>query len=429
MSFSRGKILAWAVFLTAVLALLVPVILIERQILAHTEGNPTLPQDESFINIVVGKNLAFYGVWGLSKYAFVPAASSLLYPVALVPVFFIAGAHLVIPLLINLIAAILLLRVVQRELLRRQVAPTVQLAVLLLLIFLPPLPLLVVSGMEYSLFLLFTALFARAFSRGLEEDRLPTDVYVYAGLLVATRIEGFLLVAAACIVLGYQRQRITAVQPDYQRQRRSVILLASAAALPVLLFGSLSFAKGGAFIPSALLEPLGGGIYTAAIIGCALVVVAFTYPYKRQWLASSLLGLIAIIRTGTLSADVIRTSIDTYEQQVQAARFVHRYYYRYGLSLNQPGILSYFSEGRKVDITSVYSDSLSMQLGARMAIVTGAPSGVQPLSPRWGKVASWNNPGNSIFFYASDTGTGRRLKENLREYERRLPAGLRVRYY
>ena len=146
-------------------------------------------------------------------------------------------------------------------------------------------------------------------------------------------------------------------------------------------------------------------------------------------MTGTLLGLFALTRLSTFSEDVIRNSIDTYQQPVQAARFIHRYYYKYGLGLNQLGILSYFSEGRKVDITSLYSDSLSQKAAARMAIVIGERPGAQRLSHRWDKVACWYNPGNSISFYASDTGTGRRLKENLREYQRLLPGGLQVRYY
>jgi hypothetical protein len=192
---------------------------------------------------------------------------------------------------------------------------------------------------------------------------------------------------------------------------------------------------------------LGVGIYTAALVGSVLVIVtlAIPLPYKRQWLASSLFGIIAIIRTTSLLDYASQTSVATYQQEVQAARFVHRYYYRAGISLNEAGAISYFSEGRKVDLTGiatysffrgekrvllspVTSDSISWWEGAHLAILSGPRSGSRPAG-HWGKVASWSNPPNNIYFYALDTFAGRQLKEQMREYERLLPARIQVKYY
>ncbi len=64
-------------------------------------GSVLFPQDNAFVDITVARNMAFFRVWGLSKYAFQSASTSLLYPLVLAPVFFIFGAHLVIPLVVN----------------------------------------------------------------------------------------------------------------------------------------------------------------------------------------------------------------------------------------------------------------------------------------------------------------------------------------
>ena len=435
---SSAKLGSYAVLLVSVLALLLPVILIERNILSHTGGNFTLPQDESYTNIAVGKNLAFYGVWGLSKYAFQTASSSLLYPLVLVPFLFIAGAHLILPILVNAIAAILLLGVLQRVLRGRGLSLAAQLVTLLLVVFLSPLPLLVISGMEYTLFLLFLALFLNAFSRP-RRWRL----YVFAALLVATRYEGLVILAVASAILLYRRQGWTA------------LWLSLAALLPVILFGILSLSKGGHLIPPALLQPQGGGVYTAMIVGAILLSLLLTVPvryeqkwlaatYQRQWMTYGIFALIAVLRSYSSLGDVTETCINTYNQQIQAAQFVHRYYYRAGVSLNEIGAVSWFSEGRKVDLTGIanyaprrgkerhywsptYTDSLSWSEGARLAILSGPQSNTRPVG-RWDKIASWNNPGN-IIFYALDTASGRRLKEHLREYEKSLPAGMQVQYY
>ena len=150
---SSGKTLA--VFAAAVLLLLIPVVLIELPVLAHTHGSVLFPQDSAFVDITVARNLAFYKVWGLSKYAFQSASSSLLYPLVLAPVFFIFGSHLVVPLVVNFFAALGFLFVLQRALIRFGVGALRQLLILVAAMGLTVLPLLVVSGLEFTLQLFY----------------------------------------------------------------------------------------------------------------------------------------------------------------------------------------------------------------------------------------------------------------------------------
>ncbi|HEY6899574.1 MAG TPA: hypothetical protein VI233_02980, partial [Puia sp.] len=277
-----GKITSYIVFLIAVLAFLIPTLLIERNILQHTDGNLTLPWDPAFTNVAVGKNLAFFGVWGLSKYVFQAASSSLLYPIILVPFFFIAGPHLIIPLLVNGLAACVLLWKLQRELIRRGLSPLGQLAVLLLVVFCLPLPLLVVSGMEYTLFLMLLVLFAIRLMRPAH-----WTLYLYGAFLVATRYEGLLIVAGAAAFLLYRKQP------------RVALLLFLAALAPAIVFGLVASSKGGSFIPAALLQIRNADVYLSMIIGTILIIALFAIPlpYRKPWLACSVLGVIALIRT------------------------------------------------------------------------------------------------------------------------------------
>src|ERR1700749_3014039 len=126
--FPSGRYLA--VLAAAVFLLLASIYLIEAPVLRQTHGSLLFPLDNSFVNLTVARNLAFYQVWGLSKYAFQSASSSLLYPIVLAPVFFIAGAHLLVPLVINFLAAVYFLVALQRVLIRRGVTPMRQLLVL-----------------------------------------------------------------------------------------------------------------------------------------------------------------------------------------------------------------------------------------------------------------------------------------------------------
>src|SRR5690348_9105524 len=111
-----GKSLA--VLVTAFLVLLVVVLLLEWPVLQHTHGSVLFPLDNAFVNIAVARNLAFYQVWGISKVAFQSASSSLLYPIVLALLFFVFGAHLVIPFIVNILAAIAFLWALQRSLAR-----------------------------------------------------------------------------------------------------------------------------------------------------------------------------------------------------------------------------------------------------------------------------------------------------------------------
>src|SRR5579872_596074 len=82
-------------------AFLLPVIAIEIDVLLHTDGNFSYPLDDSFIHLAVAKTLAFKGVWGISKYEFASASSSILYPMLVAMVFFIFGAHTIVGFIIN----------------------------------------------------------------------------------------------------------------------------------------------------------------------------------------------------------------------------------------------------------------------------------------------------------------------------------------
>src|SRR6202012_4256547 len=117
-------------------------------------------------------------------------------------------------------------------------------------------------------------------------------VCLYAALFVAARYEGLLLVLAASAILIYRKQTAPALK------------LTLAGFLPILLFGLLSLSKGGRFIPPALLQPLGTRIYTAAIMGCILVIIILKAKLiirqKKKRLAASLLGAAAVIRSFTL---------------------------------------------------------------------------------------------------------------------------------
>lgn len=397
---------ALAVLIAAVLLLLLATTLLELPVLRHTQGRILFPMDQAFLNSSVGRNLAFYQVWGITKYSFQSASSSLLYPLVLAPVFFIAGAHLVIPLVVNLLAAVFFLYKLQQTLLRRNLTPFRQFLILSGVMVLTFLPLLVVSGMEYTLQLLTVFLFVDALA-GTLKTGLPItrQVYFYAALTVAARYEDVIIVLLAGILL------------TRQRSWRPTAKLLAVALSPILLFGVLSLMKGSYFLPNSLLRD----------------------PFSVRDLRSL--------------AYFQRNCRRMYDQQYLTAGFVHRYYYKSSVGIDEPGAISWFSEGRKLDFTGVasrdvirskrmhywspvYADSLSRLDGIRAAIVADPWFSSYRL-PKWDRVASWNIPdigpapgaSKTITFYVIDAWDTTNLRRNLHEYERLLPAGVAVRYY
>jgi hypothetical protein len=397
---------ALAVLIAAILLLLLTTALIELPVLRHTQGRILFPMDQAFLNSSTGRNLAFNQVWGITKYSFQSASSSLLYPLVLAPVFFIAGAHLVIPLIINLLAAIVFLYRLQQTLLRRNLSPIRQLLILLAAMALTLLPLLVVSGMEYTLQLLTVFLFIDALAAALKTGLPVTrQIYLFAALAVAARYEDVIIIVLAGIVLSMQRGW------------RPAVKLLAVALSPILLFGALSVAKGSYFLPNSLLRD----------------------PFSLRDLRSL--------------AHFQQNCRRMYDQQYLTADFVHRYYYRSSVGIDEPGAISWFSEGRKLDFTGVanrdvirskrmhywspvYADSLSRLDGIRAAIVADPWFSAYRL-PKWDRVASWNipddgpapGPSKTITFYVIDEWDTTNLRRNLHEYEHLLPAGVAVRYY
>jgi hypothetical protein len=438
-------------YIAAVFLLLVPVFLLEAPVLRHSHGDLLFPADNAFLNICVGRTLAFYQVWGLSKYAFQSASSSLLYPIVLAPIFFIAGEHLLIPLLVNFLAAAWFLLAVQRSLIRHGFPPLQQLFALLSAIVLTMLPLLVVSGMEYTLQLLFVFLFLEALTEGTNYRR----IYIYGLLAVATRYEDIIIIGLACILLGIQKGWKPALR------------IFAVSISPMILFGFLSIAKHNYFLPNALLI---GSYPTYALVLAAIAIAAacmlllrfnrLSPSQRTTFLPRLALGLLVLLilpftarnlgELGHFQRDCIRL----YDQQYPMAGFVHLYYYKRPVGINLPGAVSYFSEGKKLDFTGAatsdvvrskrghywsgnFADSLSRKDGIRVAIVADPWFSAQQLPDTWNKIASWNIPGNgpspgagrTVSFYAINKYDTTFLRRNLHAYQHLLPSGIAVRYY
>jgi len=250
MSFGNIRLTPSGVLWIAVATLLLPVGFIEYRVLQVTHGILAYPLDDAFIHMTVSRNLAVNHVWSITKDSFQSASSSPLYTVLLAGVFKVFGVHIILPLLINVVAGIGVLWAAQRWLIRQGVSPVGQLIILLLLNFLTPLPLLVISGMEHTLQLLFCILFIFSFADAAgrpaaqSPDHAPTPlpwpVYLYGALMVTTRYECLIILGLVCLVLLFRRQW------------RTAITLGIVSVLPIVVFGLVAMSKGSFFLPNSV---------------------------------------------------------------------------------------------------------------------------------------------------------------------------------
>jgi hypothetical protein len=232
----------------ALIVFLLPVISTEYNVLSFTHGVFSYPFDDTFIHLAIAKNIAFHGIWGISPYEFSSASSSVLYPLLLAGCMKLFGPLTALPLIINVLAGIMLIVVVQKWLSKQGLSGLAQLLGLLTLIILIPLPALVVFGMEHTLQILFDFLFIYTFAAALEDKRpLPWSVYLYGVLVMAIRYEGMFIIAGACLLLIFK--------PHYSLARRliSAAKLGLLSFLPILIFGLYAMSKGSYFFPNSVL--------------------------------------------------------------------------------------------------------------------------------------------------------------------------------
>jgi len=532
---SNNWILVFSIFM-----LLVPVALIEYNVLDFTHGQIVFAQDDTYIHLAISRNLAYHGVWGITSHEFASASSSILYTLLLAGVFKIWPAYTLVPLILNLFASIGLLVAVDKWLAKQNISETARLVILSLSIFLIPLPVLIVLGMEHILQCLFSFLFIYGFSDWIGkavdkkegEFSLPGSIYVYGILTATVRYEGVFLVMMACFILVYYRRWRLAVQ------------LGLLSALPILIFGVYSVSRGGFFIPNSvfikselslltregminflteglyvrltyfwgrmngvslqrllvllpllslffvdrlkknsryrfILIMLTGGVflhlsfadtipnfcrYEAYLIGCAIPVVGGMVVLWGKEIVNKkgrlFLGIVSflsfvllfpiLIRSMTAFERISLCCINIYEQQMQAGRFLHKYYDNSVISFNDIGAMSYQTEGRKLDLvglgtqevarsvknsrrTPAFIDSISNAKKVQIAVVN--ENWFEPATfLQWRKVAQWFVPNSTtlaspyLSFFAVDTTVAKDLEKNLKAFQPSLPPGVVAQY-
>lgn len=204
----------------------------------------TYGRDDAYIHMAMAKNLVLHHVWGVTRFEFVSASSSPLWTALIAGCYWLFGVGDKAPLAFTLLSAVALLALIYKLLERKGLAHGTILTTLALVVFVMPLPYLVLDGMEPVLHSLLTLWFLFIAAELLSADwnrSAAIGLAILAPLLVAARFEGlFLLVLSAGLFVLRGRFLYAG-------------LLLGLGAIPIAIIGIPSVLHGGWLLPNSVM--------------------------------------------------------------------------------------------------------------------------------------------------------------------------------
>lgn len=203
------------------------------------------PIDDAYIYMAMGKSLAEFGVWGVTRFEFSNASSAHLWTLICSFAHMASSGNELYPLVLNLIFSVASLALVAYLFARLNMKTGVVFLALLLVSILAPLACLSVVGMEQCLHMFTVLLFVFFLTESLAGESsvkaLPAFLYSSAVLTSATRYESLFLIAIGCFLFAYKKRFLEA------------FFLGLAGALPVVLYGLYAMGQGSYFLPNSIL--------------------------------------------------------------------------------------------------------------------------------------------------------------------------------
>lgn len=225
--------------------LLLSTAILYRLSLARTQGHLIYPLDDAYMHLTLARNLAEHGVMGFTPTHFIFASSSPLYTLCLAAAFKIAGVHVSVPLLFNIVCGILLLSIVYFLFRKNGVPNWLAAGTLCLLIVLVPLPLLILSGMEHVMQVLFAVsclgVIASLWDKIPAADSRLLAASLLAALATAARYESVFLLVTTCFLFALRRNF------------RASLFVGTGTVLGFTLPGIYSVSHGATFFPISVL--------------------------------------------------------------------------------------------------------------------------------------------------------------------------------
>ncbi len=205
--------------------------------------------------------------------------------------------------------------------------------------------------------------------------------------------------------------------------------------------------------------------YEASLVFCSVLIIgvlAVRYgkallaerPAGVCWIAGiALFGLCFpfFLRSSAAFTKTGTACINIYQQQYQMGQFLHTYYDTDAVAANDIGAISFFTSGKTIDLwglgnitvarsrkkgiwSPAFLDSLCRREQVKTAVFYEKWFG-DSLTHNWSKVATWGIQDNvicgddTVSFFSLKPEDAPVLKQQLMDYQRRLPAGVSVKYY
>jgi len=242
--------------------------------------------DDPYIHMAMAKNMSENGIWGVTRYEFSSSSSSPVWTLLLSMIYMITGPNDLIPLILNIIFAILLLIAIYWIYSSyKPVLPSYyKCFALLLFVFLTSLPGLAFVGLEHTLHALVTILFVYCAARELSRenhhiDRNTIAFLALAAFIVLIRYEGIFLVFIVFLLAMLRRRWLLSLE------------LAAAASILPAVFGIISIANGSLWLPNSVLNK--GNIPILDSFHSIISFLGYT-TYQKLLLDPALASLIVV---------------------------------------------------------------------------------------------------------------------------------------
>ncbi len=205
-------------------------------------GRYIYPLDDAYIHLSMARNFAEAGTWGITQYEFSSTTSSPLFTFLLAVLIKIFGNWEYIPLVANTFAGAALILVFNKYL--KPFSVLTRFVFLAALVFLMPLHLMIMTGMEHVFHTLAMVLVFLAFRKYLE-DKSPrhfSNLALFSIIATGFRYESLFFIFFICVYLFFMKK-------DYVIS----IFLGLFALMPVLVYGYISIDHGSFFLPNSLI--------------------------------------------------------------------------------------------------------------------------------------------------------------------------------
>ena len=270
---------------------------------SHNQGRLVYALDDAYIHMAMARNFSHYGVWGVTRYGFTSSSSSILWTLLLSLTYYLLGVSQIAPLLWNLFLAVLVLVVADAILGWYRLPSALRFASLLAIIFLIPVPGLILAGTEQILqtllAMLVTFLAGQVISGEVPSSTTSNSTWLLllAPLVTAVRFEGMFLIVAMVGLFLLRKRWFYA------------LALGVCGFLPVVIYGIISVSRGWFWLPSSVLLK---GIFPNLTSVSGLVLSLIISAYVNLDLAPHVFVLlIAVLLFYILACDKGRSPFES----------------------------------------------------------------------------------------------------------------------